>query len=231
VARLDIDGDLGASNLRRSVSASTDTDDLGLDASTTFLPRVALDWSPIHVAVTGMAISYSGDGKATGRLALGDYVIEQGTAVETDVSLDMATATIVIDPFPIPAVDLGVGLGVGALWYDVLIESKRTVAEIDREGSLPMGFLTARAAADLGPVSLLGTLSGIALELESDDVSYIDLDLSAGYRLFGDDGLVEGRAYLGYRYMGVDYTWTGGRGRFEAELALHGPYLGFELSF
>jgi hypothetical protein len=230
-AWLVIDGNVGAASTGNVVSTDSSTDDLGLDSSVVFAPRASLDWSPIHVTVSALMAGYSGDGEATGRLSLGDIEIEAGTDVETDLSMDLLTGSIVYDILPIPEVELGIGLGVGSVWYDLSVQQKGSSEEVSQDGILPIAFLTARAAADLGPVSVLGTVSGISIEFEDDDVSFIEVDLSAGYRVFGEDSMVEGRIMAGYRYVDFDYTYRGSRGRLEADLTLQGPYVGFDLVF
>ena len=83
---LDIDGDLGASGRDGPISGTTDMDDLGLDDTVGFIPKVELAWGPMHVGLTGLLAGFEGDGEATADLKLGNNEIEVGTDVETEVA-------------------------------------------------------------------------------------------------------------------------------------------------
>lgn len=231
VAYLDIDGDVAVSDRSGAAGASSSASDLGLDEEVVFMPRVDVDWGSFHASVNGFTVDYSGDGEATARISFGDSTIEQGTDVETDASFDYLVGTFVVDILPLPEVEFGIGLGVGFLSYDLAFAAKDVRAEVSVDDTVPFGYLAARLATQIGPVRLRGTVGGISVEFDDDDVNFLEFDVSGSLRVFGDDDLLEGYVTLGYRYLDLDYTWKPSDGRLDADVTLLGPYIGLEISF
>jgi hypothetical protein len=232
VGVLDIEGDIEVRNRSGSARGASDADDLGLDEETVFQPRLDVDWGPVHLSAEGFGVDYSGRGEAEAQLAFGGTVISRGTKLDTDLSGDFVTGSVVVDPFPIPTVDLGIGLGVGYLAYDLEFDSREAPVRLEIDDELPFAFLVFRAAAQFGSFAFLGTARGLSLEWEDDDITYYEIDVSARYRPFGDDeGVLEGYVAVGYRYLSIDYSYEPSDGKLELDVDLSGPYLALELWF
>lgn len=228
-----IDGDIAVNDSGGRAGARSSADDLGLDEEFAFQPKVDVDWGGIHVSANATWFDYSGNGTAEGALQFGNDEISADADVRTDLQAQLYEAYVVFDILPLgDLVDVGIGAGGGAIYYDLEFEAKGTSARIHIDDWLPLGFVIVRVAADLGAVKLLGTASGITFDYDDDDATFFELDLSGRYRLFGDEGPVEGHVILGFRYLYLDYEWSPSSGTLEIDdLALYGPYLGFDLRF
>ncbi len=228
-----IDGDVGVGDSGGRVGARSSADDLGLDEEFTFQPKVDLDWGGIHASVNATWLDYSGDGTAEGEIRFGGNVISADTDVRTDLKADLYEAYIVFDILPLgDVIDLGIGAGGGAIYYEVEFESRDASARVHLDDWLPLGFVMVRVAADLGALKLLGTASGVTFDIDDDDATFFEADLSGRYRLFGEDGPVEGHLILGFRYLYLDYEWSPSSGTLHIDnLSVYGPYLGVDIRF
>jgi len=234
-ARLDVEGDVGVSTAGGSVSGTSSADALGLDEETVFLPRADLRWGSWRLGVTSTDLEYSGDGRAEATLRLGGREITAGTPVRSDLEASYFAGELTYGILPgiVPSevLDVAFGLGVGRAEYDLEFRSRPTGVTIRTDDSQPFAYLVGEVSGELGPVGLRARLAGVGVELGDEEVRFFDADLSARYRLFGEDDGLEGHGVLGYRYYAFEYEWDEGGSRVDVDLTLDGPYLGLELRF
>jgi hypothetical protein len=230
VAYMDFQGDFGAAGEKKKVSTTTDTDALGIEEEMVFLPRLDVDWDDLHLGVHLVSSRYDGKGTTESKLELGNNTIEADTPVSTALDLGYMTVDLVYDVLPTDYVDVGVGLGLGVLWYDIELQSRLAPVRIDDSGTIPIGYLTVRAAKQLGPVSLLVKANWAAAELQFDDISYLELDGEIGY-CFVDEGLFQASVFLGYRYINGSWEHDANDGTVDLDVTLTGPSLGLSFGF
>lgn len=228
-----VDGDIAVNDSGGRAGARSSADDLGLDEEFAFQPKVDVDWGGIHASVNATWLDYSGDGTAEGAIRFGNNEISADADVRTDLQAQLYEGYVVFDILPLgDAVDVGIGAGVGAVYYDLEFEAKGTSARVSLDDWLPLGFVMVRVAADLGAVKLLGTAAGITFDVDEDDATFFEVDVSGRYRLFGEEGPVEGHVILGLRYLYIDYEWTPSEGTLHIDdLEVYGPYLGLDIRF
>ena len=157
--------------------------------------------------------------------------ITAGTPVRTDADFTYVTANLIYDIIPTDAVEIGLGLGGGLVDYDLAFQSEVSPLRVATESTLPFAFPMFRIAKAFGRFGLLGTIGGIAVNFSGNDISYLQADLSASYRIFGEDEKLQGHVTLGYQYFRVDYEYGDQGGTTIINVTLEGPYFGFLLSF
>jgi hypothetical protein len=232
VSILDIDGQFGAIGSGGVLDLGSSASALGLDSETIFQPQVDFDWKKWHLWLIGFKADYSGSGTAEANIQLGNLPpITAGTPVRTDAGFSYITANLIYDIIPTDVVEVGLGLGGGLVDYDLAFQSELSPLRIATDSTLPFAFPILRIAKAFGRFGLLGTIGGIAVNYSGNDISYLQADVSASYRLFGEEKKLQGLVTLGYQYFRMDYEYEDQGGTGIIDVTLEGPYLGFFLSF
>jgi hypothetical protein len=235
VGQLDVEGDFSVSESAGGgalkVETSADEDELGLDDETVFQPRIDLDWDDFHIWINAMRPEYSGNGELTTDLTIFGQTFTAGTPVSSDWEFGYYTVSAVYDIIPTgDAVDIGIGAGVGMITWDVEIASRTAPLRRSTDDDLGFAFLTARVATEISRFALLGQISGASVDWDDEDISFFEVDLSGGYKIF-DTKSCDGTVLAGYRFLNVDYEWEDGGSEVEVDADFYGPYLGFMLRF
>ena len=232
VGQLDIGGQFGAISDAGAASVSSSASALGLEAETIFQPHVDLDWTRWHLWLTGFQAEYSGSGTAEATIDLGGRPpITAGTPVQTDADFTYLTGNVIYDILPTDLVNIGLGLGGGLVGYDLAFQSEISPLRVTTSETLPFAFPLARLAKEIGPLTLLGSVGGLAVDFSGYDIAYLNYDISVNYRIFGADDKMQGHVTVGYQYLEVDYEHEDESGRVIIDVALDGPYVGLALSF
>lgn len=226
---MDLDGDIAVSS--GAITASNSLDALGLDDEEDAIgARVDARWLMPHLTVWGSQQDYEGDGTLDATLSQGGTTITAGTAVESELDLGMLNGVVTFDLFPGDTIEAGIGLGVSL--FDV--ESKVTdpgVNSIDIDESLALPLIAGRLGAKFWRMEVEALLSGMALDVDGDDVTFHDLDLNARIRVLGSGDHATGHFVLGYRDVALDLDYDDGGDAVEANIELSGPYIGLRFRF
>lgn len=226
---LEISGEIAASN--SSVRGGSDTGALGLedDEPVVFAPRIDFEVGPTHWTLDGLSSEWSGSGRAEQQITIGGVVINLGADVDTDIELDFIKLGTTWDFAPTSIVELGIGVGLALLDFSGRITEPTSGQSEAASVTTPLPMLAARASVDVGDFEVGALLSGLAIDLGDDEVSWLDLDVSGSY-VFASAGLA-GSVALGYRWIEADVEFEDGGDEIAADLGFRGPYIGVSLSF
>jgi hypothetical protein len=232
VSLLGIDGQFGATTSGGGLGIGSSADALGLDTETIFQPQVDFDWEKWHLWLIGFKADYSGSGTAEATIQLGNLPpITAGTPVQSDVGFTYITANLIYDIIPTDVVEIGIGLGGGVVDYELAFQSEISPLRVTTGNTLPFAYLLLRIGKEFGRFGLLGSVGGISVEFSGHDISYLQADVSASYRIFGEEDKLQGHVALGYQYFRMDYEYEDQGGIGIIDVTLDGPYLAFALSF
>jgi hypothetical protein len=230
---MELDGDVSAAGPNRSVSGNASVGSLGVDDPEFILmPEIDLDWGPWHLAFDGFTHKFSGHGDAGARLKIpGQPAIEEGVNVDTDFSVTYVTGEVTYDFVPTDYLAVGPGIGVGWISYDIDIDAENGAGRVSLDDGFPMAYPMLRAAVDLDDFSFLGTLGGISVSFDDEDITYLEADVRAAWKFTGELAGTYGLIVFGYRYIDVDYEFEDHGGDVEVDVDLSGPYVGVAISF
>ena len=213
----DLDGDLGLGTTQSEFGARAD---LAFGAG-----KWTFAWSPASV---------SGSGTLNGDITQGGVTIPAGTAVTTDLKMDMGTAIWTHDFFPGDTVELGLGLGAHLIDFHSTITSTDplTPGTATFDQPIPVPVLAARAGLAFGPFDASALFSGLKVNAGGVDATFVDADLMARYRFFGGvGGRLAGAAVLGWRKTDIKADYTSGSDSANLDLNVSGIYYGFSIGF
>lgn len=235
VAQITPDGEFAAADLSGggSLSATSDTDALGLDDDeTVFVPRADLDWGRWHLTVDRFAMSSEGSGTAEAQIEFDGVTIPAGDNVDSELDVDLTSATFCFDFLPVPNAELGIGVGVvfADLSADITSQTLAQTASTDEQVPLPV--LAARAGVDFGRFSIGALARGFDVEIDDVEATYVDLDAHARYDLFqATDSHLRGGLVVGWRFVGIDARFDDGASTIDADMEYSGPYAGVAFTF
>jgi hypothetical protein len=231
----EIDGDVTAKAKSGSVGAGAkaDADQLGLEEEVVPKLRADLVWEDWIVGLAGLYAGYEGDGEADAALSFRDIVIESGSKVDSEFTAwYLAAEGLYRILGPEDFVELAAGVAIGAVSYDLKIESKRvSAAKIDIDDVLPFGYLTGRVAKEFGDFRFEVRAAGVAASFDEEDVTFFEVDASATYRLWGELDGIGGAVQVGYQYIDFTYDWEPSGGKLEIDATLTGPFVGLRITF
>jgi hypothetical protein len=229
-AQLSLDGHAGLET--GGIGGSADLDQAGLDDSDgTVGARVDLKFGAPHLVVMGQLPSYRGRGDLDVTVSDGTNTIMGGTQVDSQIDLAMYDAALLFDLFPGDTIEIAIGFGAAYLDVDLAFtEVGGSMTEVSSQESLPVPMLAAGASVWIGPVEVSAFAGGLSLSYGGDEITYLDADVNARWKLFGGSELLRGSLVLGYRHTGLDLQYEDSSSNVDVDLAVSGPYVGFELS-
>lgn len=234
VGTLAIDGDFDVQSASGLAKINLNAGRLGLDDDddkAVFEPRIDLDFGPFFAAIEILDVSYSGDGVAEASASLGPGTgITLGAPVASDLHATLSRAFFVVDVVPTDVVDIGIGVGVGFIDYELDVRNKTSAGQLRATDDLAFPFLVGRVAAQFGRFEPELIVGGGAIEIDDEDVAYLDIDLALAFRLFGEEGPVQGDFMIGYRYLLVQYGFEDRGGEVDIDLEFQGPFAGMVIS-
>lgn len=225
---LSIEGSAGFSS--SGVSGAADLEQAGLDDDSSLTGRLDFKFGMPHLVVLAQSPSYSGTGTLDVTIDDGTNTINAGATVASDLDLEMYDAALLFDFFPGDTVELALGFGAAYLDMSLAFEEDGTGTTIASDESVPVPLLAAAASVWIGPVELSAFAGGIAYELDDDEISYLDLDAFARWKLLGGSSRLRGSLVGGWRRTDLDVEYDDDATLVEADVVIQGPYLGLELS-
>lgn len=227
---MDVDGSyslLNTNNAGSSFGTSADLNTAGIDKDDSYLgARIDLDLGMPVLTLTTQTTNHGGDG--TLNAVLDPFVINE--AVTTNLDLGIHSLAMTWDIIPTDYVDIGIGLGVTVIDLDASITDSGGTS-ITADETIPIPVLAIRARVELGDFRFAALMSGIDLDLGTDEASFYDFDLMAEYHLLGGDSRLSGSIGLGYRHTTLDFAYEDGGDDIDVEMDLDGPYIAFVLTF
>lgn len=220
------DGDVGLSSSGTS-AAKQSLSSLGIDDSeATLAARADFKWGMPHLTVGTQSTSW--DGSATLAQDFGD--LSAGEAVSTQLDLALHRAALTWDLAPTDNLELGIGLGVLLVDLQAVADPDNpTLEDQELDAFVPLPTLAARAGGRLGPIDLEALLSGIRLDLDGDEASYLDFDARLKYAFFGSPGSLNGSLVLGWRSTSIALSYDDDTDNVDTDLSFSGVYLGLQV--
>jgi hypothetical protein len=226
---LDIDGDIGVEST--GVTAKNSVESLGLvEDDSVFSGRVDFDWGGVHVTAAGQSSTHDGDGVLEADISQGGTTITAGTAVESKLDIGIYSGVVTFDLLPTDNFELGLGLGVAAIDFDVSFTDPNTSDRIATDETVPLPVIALRGAVAFGPVDVSVLANGMAVAIDGDEATYIDIDAMARVRVLGSDDRFTGWITLGWRQIDLDAEYEDD-GEAELDLEFSGPYFGLTFAF
>lgn len=227
-AQLAIDGHAGFED--GGTGGSADLEQAGLDDDGAIGARADFKFGAPHLVAMGQLPSYSGTGTLDVTVSDGTNTITVGSDVDTELDLGMYDAALLFDLFPGDTVEIAVGIGAAYLDLDTTFTEVGTSTQVSSQESLPVPMVAAAVSFWVGPVELSAFAGGLSLSYQGDDVTFLDADLFARWKLFGGSELLRGSLVVGYRHTGIDLQYEDDGTNVDIDLSISGPYVGFEVS-
>jgi len=156
--------------------------------------------------------------------------IPVGSTVDSELDLTLANGLLVFDVIPGDTFEFALGVGgvyakIDQRYTDVALS---TVVSSEEDFALPL--LAGVAAVQLGALELGLLASGIRLDVDGDDVLYLNGDFYGRLKLFGGSKRLRGSLVVGYLLNETDVDYEDGSVAIDTEIRLRAPYVGVELS-
>lgn len=226
-----LDGNVGAVTTGVSVTSNDVANDLGLgDTQSEFGGRADLAFGAGKWTFAYSPSSFSGSGTLSADITQGGVTIPTGTAVDSDVKMDIGTAVWTYDFFPGDNIELGLGLGVHAIDFKGTVTDGTDTVELDQ--TIPVPVLAARAGVSFGPFDVSALVSGLKAKRGDDEATFVDADLMGRFRFLGGvGGRLSAAAVVGWRKTDVKLDYTDGGDHVNADLNVSGIYYGLSIGF
>lgn len=224
--QLDARGELGISD-EGEPAVENELSDLGLsgEESTVGL-RADFKWGLPHLTFATQSAGWSGTGSATD---LGD-ISGSDVAVDSDLDLGLHRLILTFDLIPGETFELGLGFGISALDVDAVVQEQGSSTREEIDEILPIPVLALRAGLSIWRFDLEALVTGLSLQADGDEATYIDADL-AGRLLLFDAGAADGLLTVGYRYISLDAEFDDDKDSIDLDMSFDGPYVGLRVRF
>jgi len=198
-----LSGTIGASTTGASIPDNDVDSDLGLgQSSSEFGGRADLSFAAGTWTFAYAPASFSGSGTLNADITNGGVTIPAGTAVTSDVQMDIGSVLWTHDFIPGDNFELGLGVGAHVLDFKGSITDGTNTLSFDQTAPVPV--LVLRGGAAFGPFDLSALLSGMQFKSGSDDATFFDADVMGRWRFLGGvDGRLSAALVLGWRKTDV----------------------------
>ena len=227
---LDVDGDIFVT--QGAATSSADVESLGLQKdSGTFSPRADFEWGGFHVSASQSSTDHSGSGTVDSTLEYNGIMISSGENVQTDFDLGLTNVLMTWDLIPSDMFELGIGFGAMLMDLDANIMSTDNPGNnIDLDEQIPIPLLVGRAGIEVAGFDLEGVLGGLSVNVDGDEATVLDLDVTLSYELIDIGGSVYGSILVCYRSFDIDVQYDDDDGAVDFDSSFSGPYFGINIS-
>jgi hypothetical protein len=231
VQQAKLGGSVGANSSGVALQSNDVANDLGLgETSDEFGGRADLSFGAGKWTFAWSPASFSGNGTLSTDITQGGTTIPAGTAVSSDVRMDVGTLIWTFDFVPTDTVELGLGAGVQLLDFNGKITDGADTVSLDQV--VPVPVLAARAGVAFGPFDVSALLSGIQVKEGGDEGTLFDADVMGRWRFFGGvAGHLAFSAVLGWHKSDVKLDYTDSSDHVDADLNVSGLYYGLCFGF
>lgn len=224
------DGDVSYIDTSGPAPATSDNsvEDLDLKQSEdTWGLRADLKFGAPHLTLSTQASSWSGNGTLNADFG----GIPASTAVDTDLDLALHRFALTFDVIPSDLFELGLGFGVTVADIDARVrDTAGSVTESASEVA-PLPVLALRAGVRVWRVDLEALVSGMTVNYDGDEATYLEADINGKLALFGSHGSLNGSLVLGWRQVQLDVEYDDDDAAAKLDLTFSGPYFGLQLGF
>ena len=230
--RLNIDGSIGVNGASSGSSARNDYKAMGLQDDTSVPSgRVDLGAAGVKATFSLSQSSHGGTGTLQSDVSDGTTTIPAGTSVNTDFDVVLGQGIVTWDLVPGDLVEAGIGLGVSAFDVDARITNPAASQSIGAHGFLPVPVVAGRVGLDFGKIDVSLLADGMDVRADGKDVTLLDLDFMARWKLIGTVGGFAGALAAGYRYVDLRFDTADSSKSIESTTRLSGPWIGLSLGF
>jgi hypothetical protein len=226
----DVSGDFGIATGAIADVPTSDLETAGITEDDGYFGlKAEVDLGSPVITVSSQLTDHSGSGTLENDLGSGGDLIPGGTAVDNDVSFGLHQVALTFDVVPGDTVDLGLGLGVTLA--DMSAEMTDGVETITADRELYIPTLALRGRVALGPVEAGAMVSYMAVDLDGDELGFLDYEVEATYHLFGGEDRLGAAIGAGYRVVELELDFEDDGDSVEADFRFSGPYVQLSLSF
>jgi hypothetical protein len=225
----DVDGDLSIAT--SGSSADNSLDRLGTERDdSVFGARADLDFGVPHLTLTTQSSAHGGNGVAEATLTQGGVTITAGTPVETDLDLGLHQILYTFDVGLGDSFYGGLGVGVSIVDFEARVEELATNQSVEADETVPVPVLVGRLGAGLGRLDAGLLVSGLAVDIDGNQASFVDLDLNARLHLIGGDNRIMGALTAGWRAVNLDLEYEDSGEDIDLGVEFSGPYIGLHVA-
>jgi hypothetical protein len=224
-------GTIGAGTTGMTIPNNDIDSDLGLgQSSSEFGGRADLSFAAGTWTFAYAPASFSGSGTLNADITNGGVTIPAGTAVDSNVKMDIGSVLWTHDFIPGDNFELGLGLGAHLLDFKGTITDGTNTLSFDQ--SAPVPVLALRGGAAFGAFDVSALLSGMQFKSGSDDATFFDADVMGRWRFLGGvEGHLSAALVVGWRKTDVKLDYTDGADHVNADLNVSGIYYGLSVGF
>jgi len=222
----------GSSSLSSGVGVgSFDLGEAGFDEDQAAGGRADVKMGILHLIGTYDAPGFSGQGTLGATIDDGmGNTIPVGSTVDSNLELTLANGLVVFDVIPGDTFEFALGVGgvyakIDQRYTDVALS---TVVSSEEDFALPV--VAGVAAVQLGALELGLLASGIQLDVDGDDVLYLNGDLYGRLKLFGGSDRLRGSLVVGYLLNETDVDYEDGSTSVDTEIRIQAPYVGLQFT-
>ncbi|HKC52764.1 MAG TPA: hypothetical protein VKF60_18390 [Myxococcota bacterium] len=231
IQRAELGGSFAGNSSGVTLAKNDVVSDLGLgETSDEFGARADLVVGGSTFTFAYSPASFSGNGTLNGDVSQGGTTIPAGTAVATDLKMDVGSAIWTHDFVPGDAFELGLGLGVHWVDFHSTMTDGTNTETFDQVAPIPV--LALRGGAAFGPFDVSALVSGIKAKASGDEFTFLDTDLMGRWHFFGGvAGALSGALILGWHRTDVELDYTDSSDHIDANFNVSGLYYGLSIGF
>ncbi len=228
----DVDGDFGIGDAN-GVLATADIGQAGFSKDSGVLGvRADLDFGSPTLMLSAQRSNHDGSGTLSADLTNADgQTISAGAAVDSKLDLGLYQGILTWDLVPGDLAEVGLGFGVvGVDLSSSVTDTGPGGDTLDIDEFVPIPVLALRGGTQLGGLELSGVLDGMMASIQYDELTFIDLDVLARYRIFGGDDRMRFSVGLGYRHVALDVDSKEDGEEITLDVTFSGPYVLLQFS-
>ncbi len=228
LGRFKPDGKVSYIDTTQPVPASIDNSvgNLGLaESANTYGLRADLKFGAPHLTLSTQASSWDG----SGALSADFGGISAATPVNTKLDLALHRLALTFDVIPTDLFELGLGVGVTVADIDARVSDTGSSLTERANEVAPLPVLVLRGGARVWRLDFEALVSGMSIDYDGNQATYLEADVNAKLALFGAAGSLNGSVVLGWRHVGLDVEYDDDDAKATVDLRFSGPYFGLQL--
>jgi hypothetical protein len=230
---LDIDGNFGIKGPGNGLFATADIGQAGFSEDSGVIGlRADLNMGSPTLMLSAQSSNHDGSGTLSADLTNADgQSISAGAAIDSKLELGLYQGILTWDLVPSDLAEVGIGFGVVGLDLSSSVTDTSPGGDtLDIDEFAPVPVLALRGGAQLGDFEVSGVLDGMMASIQYDELTFIDLDVLARYRLFGGEDRMRFSVGLGYRHMALDVQTKEDNEEVALDISFSGPYVLLQFS-
>ena len=230
----DIDGEFGIKGTAGGGTLATaDIGQAGFSEDSGVLGvRADLNFGMPTLMLSAQSSNHDGSGTLSEDLTNADgQSIDKNATVDSKLDLGLYQGILTWDFVPTDVAELGLGFGVVGVDLSSSVTDKSPGGDtLDIDEFVPIPVLALRGGTQLGDFELSGVVDGMMASVQYDELTFIDLDVLARYRIYGGEDRMRFSIGLGYRHMALDVESKEDGEEIVLDVAFSGPYVLLQFS-